>query len=152
MARELTTSREREERLARLRRFLAPQVAELVEKAGDEGVLLGQRVEVVVVFCDLRGFTAFSTEAEPEEVMQLLADYYQTLGTIVTRFEATVTSISADGLMVLVNAPVPSAEPEANDMHRPAIASMIESGTIPASQRQVFGLHGMIGSESSHRT
>jgi adenylate cyclase len=111
MAQELSTSREREERIARLRRFLAPQVAELVESAGDEGVLVGQRAEVVVVFCDLRGFTAFSTETEPEEIMRVLADYYQVLGSIVTRCEATVTNFSADGLMVLVNAPVPCVEP-----------------------------------------
>lgn len=84
MAQELATSRERDERIARLRRFLAPQVAEIVEKAGGEGVLLGQRAEVVVIFCDLRGFTAFSTEAEPEEIMQLLAEYYQAIGSIVT--------------------------------------------------------------------
>jgi class 3 adenylate cyclase len=111
MADELATSRGREERLARLRRFLAPQVAELVEKAGDDSVLLGQRALVSVVFCDLRGFTAFAAEAEPEEVMQLLAEYYRSLGAIVTRFEATVTSLSADGLMVLVNAPVPCQKP-----------------------------------------
>jgi adenylate cyclase len=111
MAQELETARNREDRIARLKRFLAPQVAELVEKAGDEGVLLGQRSEVVVVFCDLRGFTAFSTGAEPEEVMQLLAEYYAVLGAIVTRCEATVTHFSADGLMVLVNAPVPCPEP-----------------------------------------
>jgi class 3 adenylate cyclase len=111
MAQELATSREREERIARLKRFLAPQVAELVERTGDDSVLLGQRAEVVALFCDLRGFTAFSTEAEPEEIMQLLAGYYQALGSIVTRFEATVTNFSADGLMVLVNAPVPCPEP-----------------------------------------
>jgi adenylate cyclase len=111
MAHELASSREREERLARLRRFLAPEVAEIVEKAGDDRVLLGQRVMVAVIFCDLRGFTAFAAESEPEEVMQLLADYYRSLGAIVTRSEATVISMSADGLMVLVNAPVPCAKP-----------------------------------------
>ncbi|MEQ1956904.1 adenylate/guanylate cyclase domain-containing protein [Mesorhizobium yinganensis] len=111
MARELASSREREERIARLRRFLAPQVAEIVEKAGDDGVLLGHRAEVVVIFCDLRGFTAFSTEVEPEEIMQLLADYYQAVGSIVTTHEATVTNFSADGLMILVNAPISCAEP-----------------------------------------
>jgi adenylate cyclase len=111
MAQGLAASREREERIARLRRFLAPQVAELVERTGDESVLVGQRAEVVVVFCDLRGFTAFSSGAEPEEIMRVLADYYQVLGSIVSRYEATVTNFSADGLMVLVNAPVPCTEP-----------------------------------------
>ena len=55
-----------------MKRFLAPQVAELVENSGDESVLAGQRAEVVAVFCDLRGFTAFSAHAEPEDIMQVL--------------------------------------------------------------------------------
>ena len=111
MAGELAVSQERSERIARLKRFLAPQVAELVEKAGDESVLAGQRAEVVVVFCDLRGFTAFSARSGPVEIMQVLGDYYEALGSIITRYEATLTSFSGDGLMVLVNAPVPCAEP-----------------------------------------
>jgi len=111
MAGELTASQERAERMARLKRYLAPQVAELVEMSGDDSVLAGQRAEVVTAFCDLRGFTAFSARAEPEEIMRVLHDYYQALGAIVSRFEATLTSFSADGLMVLVNAPVQRAEP-----------------------------------------
>lgn len=111
MAQELALSRDRSERMTQLKRFLAPQVAELIEKAGDEGVLAGQRAEVVAVFCDLRGFTAFSAHAEPEDIMQVLREYYEALGAIITRYEATLTSFSADGLMILVNAPVPCAEP-----------------------------------------
>ncbi len=62
MAGELAVSQERSERISRLKRFLAPQVAELVDRSGDDQVLDGRRVEVVAVFCDLRGFTAFSTQ------------------------------------------------------------------------------------------
>ena len=111
MATELAVSQERSERIARLKRFLAPQVAELVEKAGDESMLAGQRAEVVVVFCDLRGFTGFSAHATPEDIIQVLGDYYEALGSIVTRYGATLTSFSGDGVMVLVNAPVPCSEP-----------------------------------------
>jgi class 3 adenylate cyclase len=111
MAGELAVSQERSERIARLKRFLAPQVAELVEKEGDENILAGQRAEVVVVFCDLRDFTAFSARSEPEEIMQVLGDYYEALGSVITRYEATLTSFSGDGLMVLINAPVPCADP-----------------------------------------
>ncbi|MFA1625039.1 adenylate/guanylate cyclase domain-containing protein [Rhizobium mongolense] len=111
MAQELAVSRDRSERIARLKRFLAPQVAELVEKSGDESVLAGQRAEVVAVFCDLRGFTAFSAHTEPEEIMQVLREYYEALGAIITRYEATLTNFAADGLMVLINAPVPCADP-----------------------------------------
>ncbi|WP_192177982.1 adenylate/guanylate cyclase domain-containing protein [Mesorhizobium amorphae] len=111
MAQELATLRDRAERMTRLKRFLAPQVAELVEEAGDERMLAGQRAEVVAVFCDLRGFTSFSAHAEPENLMQLLREYYEALGVIITRYEVTLTSFSADGLMILVNAPVPREEP-----------------------------------------
>lgn len=111
MAAELAVSKERQERIAKLKRFLAPQVAELVDRTGDDGVLEGRRTEVVAVFCDLRGFTAFSARAAPEEVMSVLSEYYEALGRIITQYAATLTSFSGDGLMVLVNAPVPVEEP-----------------------------------------
>jgi adenylate cyclase len=111
MAGELGVAREHQERIARLRRFLAPQVADLVDRAGDDGVLEGRRTEVVVVFCDLRGFTSFSNGVAPEEVMSVLSEYYEALGRTITTFAATLISFSGDGLMVLVNAPVPVEEP-----------------------------------------
>jgi adenylate cyclase len=107
MAAELAVSQERSERIGRLKRFLSPQVAELVESAGKEDLLGAQRADVVVVFCDLRGFTAFSAKAEPEEIMRVLGEYYEALGAIILRYEATLTHFSGDGMMVLLNAPVP---------------------------------------------
>jgi class 3 adenylate cyclase len=106
MSRELAQSQEQAERIGRLRRFLAPQVAELVEQAGQETLLDGQRTDVVVIFCDLRGFTAFSSRAEPEEVMSVLGEYHEALGTIIGYYAGTLISFSGDGLMVLLNAPV----------------------------------------------
>ena len=106
MATDLAVSQERQERIAKLKRFLAPQVAELVDRKGDDGVLEGRRAEVVAVFCDLRGFTAFSARAAPEEVMSLLSQYYEAVGGIIAKYAATLVSFSGDGLMVLVNAPV----------------------------------------------
>jgi adenylate cyclase len=64
-----------------------------------------------VVFCDLRGFTAFASEVGPEEVMGLLGDYYDALGSIIMRYEATLTCFMGDGLMLLLNAPLPCPEP-----------------------------------------
>ena len=61
------------ERISRLKRFLSPQVAELILSSGDERVLESHRRAITVVFCDLRGFTAFAETAEPEEVMTVLA-------------------------------------------------------------------------------
>lgn len=111
MAVELGVSQERSERINRLKRFLAPQVAELVEGSDQQPLLDGHRAEVVVIFCDLRGFTSFSGNAEPEELMGLVQEYYETLGAIVTRYEATLTCFMGDGVMLLLNAPVPCPEP-----------------------------------------
>ena len=111
MAGELALSQQRSERIARLKRFLAPQVAELVEQAGDESILSGQEAEVAVMFCDLRGFTAFSAHASPKEIIGVLGAYYEALGAIITKYGGTLTNFSGDGLMVLLNAPVPCLEP-----------------------------------------
>ena len=111
MAREVAVSQERSERIDRLKRFLAPQVAELVERAGDDSVLDGQRVEVVVIFGDLRGFTPFSARSEPAEIMGVLGEYHAALGTIVNRHDATLVNLAGDGVMILVNAPMACPEP-----------------------------------------
>jgi class 3 adenylate cyclase len=111
MAGELAASQEKGERIARLRRFLAPQVAELVERSGDLNLLEGRRQEVVAVFGDLRGFTGFAARAEAGVVMSVLADYHAAIGVPVTRHGATLTSFSGDGFMALVNAPIACPEP-----------------------------------------
>jgi class 3 adenylate cyclase/CheY-like chemotaxis protein len=95
------------ERLGRLRRFLSPQLADLVVSSGDESFLDSHRRDITVVFCDLRAFTAFAETAEPEEVMGVLDDYYQALGDLVTRFEGTLERFTGDGLMVFFNDPLP---------------------------------------------
>ena len=110
MAEELAISKEKSERINRLKRFLAPQVAELVEQS-DERLLDGRRREVVAIFGDLRGFTAFSARAEPDVIMSVLAEYYEALGAVITRHEATLTGFGGDGVMVLVNAPVACENP-----------------------------------------
>jgi adenylate cyclase len=99
------------ERTGKLRRFLAPQLADLIIAQGDESILDSHRREIVVVFCDMRGFTAFSERAEPEEVMALLRDYHAALGPIVARFEGTLDHYSGDGVMVFFNDPLPTPEP-----------------------------------------
>ncbi|MEH3148666.1 MAG: HAMP domain-containing protein [Methylobacterium frigidaeris] len=111
MATELALSQERQERIGRLRRFLAPQVAELVDRCDDDGVLDGRRVEVAVVFGDLRGFTAFSAGSPPEVVIEVLGEYFAALGDVITSHGATLVTFTGDGLMALVNAPVPAPDP-----------------------------------------
>ena len=95
------------QRVGRLRRFLAPQVANLVLSAGDESVLDSHRREIVVVFCDLRGFTRFAESSEPEEVMAVLNEYHAALGDLVFRFEGTLERFTGDGVMVFFNDPMP---------------------------------------------
>ena len=124
MASELSVSQERSERISRLKRFLAPQVAELIDRTGDDRVLDGRRVEVVVVFCDLRDFTAFSAQAEPEAIIGVLREYYDALERVVSAHGATLINFFGDGVMVLLNAPVSCSDPAlravnmANDMQR----------------------------------
>jgi class 3 adenylate cyclase/CheY-like chemotaxis protein len=93
------------DRLNRLRRFLPRQLAEVIVSSGDESLLDSHRREVTVVFCDLRGFTAFSEIAEPEEVIGVLAEYHATAGPLVEQHEGTLERFLGDGLMVLFNDP-----------------------------------------------
>jgi adenylate cyclase len=95
------------ERVNRLRRFLAPQLVDLVVDSGDESFLESHRREIVVVFCDLRRFTAFAEISEPEEVMTVLNEYYAALGDLIHRFEGTLEQFAGDGLMVFFNDPLP---------------------------------------------
>ena len=99
------------ERVGRLKRFLAPQIAELVISSGDGRMLESHRRDISVVFCDLRGFTAFAETAEPEEVMTVLRKYHAALGTIVQAFEGTLERFTGDGVMVLFNDPLPCPDP-----------------------------------------
>jgi adenylate cyclase len=99
------------QRVNRLRRFLSPQVAELVINSGDDSFLGSHRREIVVVFCDLRGFTAFAESSEPEEVMTVLAEYHAALGELIFRYQGTLERFTGDGLMVFFNDPFPLDEP-----------------------------------------
>ena len=108
---EEVKARSRELAQSRLRRFLAPQVAELLLSSGDTDTRLEiHRCEVTVVFCDLRGFTAFAEGAEPEEVMKVLGEYHSTLGEIIFRFSGTLERFVGDGLLVVFNDPIPVPE------------------------------------------
>jgi class 3 adenylate cyclase/HAMP domain-containing protein len=99
------------ERSRRLERFLAPQVAQLIASSdSDEGLLNSQRREVTVVFCDLRGFTAFTESTEPEEAMSVLREYHAALGEIIFRYEGTLDRYAGDGVMILFNAPIQFAD------------------------------------------
>jgi class 3 adenylate cyclase len=99
-------------RLGRLRRFLSPQIADLVMSQGGEELLAGHRREITVVFADLRGFTAFSETAEPEEALGVLRAYQGAMGEVIFHHEGTVEHFAGDGIMVFFNDPVPIADPQ----------------------------------------
>ncbi|MEH2594065.1 adenylate cyclase [Bradyrhizobium sp. AZCC 1577] len=98
------------ERMGRLKSFLAPQIAEIVLSSGEE-LLDSHRRDVTVLFCDLRGFTAFAETAEPEEVIAVLREYHADLGGLIHEFEGTLHRFTGDGIMVVFNDPLPCVDP-----------------------------------------
>lgn len=99
------------ERMSRLKRFLSPQIAEALLASGGESVLESHRRDITVVFCDVRGFTAFSETAEPEDVMSFLREYHACLGALIHKYEGTLERFTGDGLMVLFNDPLRCPDP-----------------------------------------
>jgi DNA-binding response OmpR family regulator len=98
------------ERVGRLKRFLSPQLAEIIVSSGEEKFLESHRREVTVVFIDLRGFTSFSDAAEPEEVIGFLRDYHAEMGRLVFQFKGTLEHFAGDGIMVFFNDPFPTED------------------------------------------
>jgi class 3 adenylate cyclase len=90
--------------------FRSPDVARLVEERGIASALQRERTELSVVSCDLRGFTAFSETAAPEEVMKLLSEYYTIVGEVVGEFGGSIKDMAGDGILALVGAPIPRAD------------------------------------------
>ncbi|MGB6540385.1 MAG: GAF domain-containing protein [Xanthobacteraceae bacterium] len=99
------------ERMSRLRRFLPPQVADLIVASGTEKQLESHRREITALFCDLRGFTGFSESSDPEDVMALLRDYHTAIGEIIIKYSGTLERYAGDGVMVVFNDPVPVEKP-----------------------------------------
>jgi class 3 adenylate cyclase len=119
------------ERMGRLRRFLPPQVADLIVASGTEKQLESHRREITALFCDLRGFTGFSESSDPEDVMALLREYHTAIGEIINKYGGTLERYAGDGVMVVFNDPIPVDKPAlqavlmAIDM-RAAIGALIE--------------------------
>jgi adenylate cyclase len=99
------------ERMGKLRRFLPPQVADLIVASGSEKQLESHRREITALFCDLRGFTGFSESSDPEDVMALLRDYHAAIGQIIIKYSGTLERYAGDGVMVVFNDPVPVETP-----------------------------------------
>ena len=129
------------ERMSRLRRFLPPQVADLIVASGSEKQLESHRREITALFCDLRGFTGFSESSDPEDVMALLREYHAAIGEIINKYSGTLEHYAGDGVMVVFNDPIPVDNPAlqavqmAIDMRRPLenwLRSGVDLGTTLA--------------------
>ena len=119
------------ERMSRLRRFLPPQVADLIVASGMERQLESHRREITALFCDLRGFTGFSESSDPEDVMSLLREYHAAIGEIIIKYNGTLERFAGDGVMVVFNDPVPVQNPALQAVQmalnmRMAISALIE--------------------------
>ena len=140
------------ERVGRLKRFLSPQLVELVVSSGDESFLQSHRREITVVFCDLRRFTPFAETVEPEDVMAVLGGYHAALGDLVHRFEGTLERFTGDGLMVFFNDPVPCEDAPLRAV-RMAVAMRSRVGHLAEGwHRQGYDLDFAVGIAQGHAT
>jgi adenylate cyclase len=140
------------ESVNRLKGFLSPQIAKLVVSSGDGKLLESHRRDVAVVFCDLRGFTAFAERAEPEDIISVLQEYYRCLGESIDRFEGTLQHFAGDGAMIIFNDPIPCTDPAAR-----AVRMAVEMRTRVAALAEKWRRFGHelgfgIGITSGHAT
>jgi class 3 adenylate cyclase len=118
------------ERLSRLKRFFSKPVAEAIIAGGEE-LIEPHRREITAVFLDLRGFTAFTDRADPDEVVQLLREYHATLGRTVDEYGGTLEHFAGDGVMIFFSDPLPVDRP-AERAVRMALA--LQAAFTPISQ------------------
>lgn len=123
------------ERTDRLKLFLPSQLADLIIDSGDDSLLELHRRQIAIVFCDLRGFTAFSEMAEPEDVMSTLREYHEAMGGLIAQYQGTVEHFAGDGLMVFFNDPLPCPNP-AERAARMALAMREQMVTLSGAWRR----------------
>jgi class 3 adenylate cyclase len=140
------------DRLGRLKRFFSPHLAELIVAGGADDPLKTHRREVTVVFLDLRGFTAFSETAEPEEVMSVLREYHAEMGRLILEHEGTLERFTGDGLMIFFNDPVVVPDP-AQRAIRMAVAMRARVAELRAAwQKRDYDLGLGIGIAQGYAT
>ncbi len=132
------------ERVGRLKRFFSPQLAELIVAGGTEDPLKSHRREITVVFLDLRGFTAFTETADPEEVMGVLREYHAEMGQLILAHEGTLERFTGDGMMIFFNDPRRCPTRRARGAHGAADAARDERLTTSWRKRG-YDLHLGIG-------
>jgi class 3 adenylate cyclase/CheY-like chemotaxis protein len=119
-------------RMSQLKRFFSPAVADAIVTAGEQSILAPHRREICYVFTDLRGFTAFTDSAEPEEVESALREYQVAMGAIVTEHDGTLDRFAGDGILIFFNDPLPIAEPGKRAAN---MALKMQEGFAPLRER-----------------
>ncbi|MEO9136092.1 MAG: response regulator [Casimicrobiaceae bacterium] len=123
------------DRLGRLKHYFSPHLAEAIINGGGAGLLQTHRREVVVAFLDMRGFTAFTDNSEPEEVMTVLGEYHRVMGRVIVAHEGTLEHFAGDGMMILFNDPIEIDDPIAQTV-RMALAMQKDFGPLRAAWRK----------------
>src|SRR5688572_26477389 len=141
------------ERLSRLKRFFSPALAEAIVTGGADDPLKSHRREIVVVFVDLRGFTAFAETAEPEEVMSVLREYHAAMGAAIMQHEGTLERFTGDGMMIFFNDPVvvPNAAERAIRM-AVAMRDLLVTRLAPGWRRRGWDLGLGVGIAQGYAT
>jgi class 3 adenylate cyclase/putative methionine-R-sulfoxide reductase with GAF domain len=124
------------ERMGRLKRFLPAAVADTVVSQGADKMLSSHRALLGVLFCDIRGFTAFCETAEPEETIDVLQTYHEEMGKLINAHGAGVDHRMGDGVMVLFNDPLPCDDP-AGDAVRLAVAMRARMAELCAQWKRL---------------
>jgi len=99
------------EKLERLRRFFSPAVAELLLSSNEDELLVPRRRDIVVLFLDLRGYTAFTESVSPKAVIDALGEFHAAMGELIVRFGGTLERFTGDGMMIFFNDPIQIEDP-----------------------------------------
>ncbi len=152
MGERLLDSYANAERMSQMKQYFSPQLVEQIISSEGKYITESHRQDITVIFCDLRNFTAFSSNAEPEDAMRVLQDYYKILGAHLGKYESTIDHFSGDRLMAFFNYPVPFPGP-AEHAVRMAVAMRDEmAALIDGWRKRGMDLGFGIGITSGHAT
>lgn len=140
------------EQLAKLKRFLAPEVAELITSRDSESLLDSHRGYIAALFCDLRGFTEFSERIDPEDVINVLQTYHERLGQLVAAHGGTISHRAGDGLMVVFNDPIPCDDPVLKAVALAVDMRDAMAGLLPKWEKLGYQLGFGVGVASGYAT
>ena len=140
------------ERVSHLKRFFSPQLVEAIESSDEAELMDDHRREITVIFCDLRNFTEFSSLVEPEEAMKVLREFYQAIGVLLKRYEATIEHFAGDGLMAFFNDPLPCPDPEIRAVRMAMMMQTDVAKLIEGWRRRGIKLGFGVGISSGYAT